>query len=191
MSVLRYFPPMDRRMKVGASVSFVMTILGWSLPALLASQRIRPTPILLVIGALLYARLWFNATVFVVRAAAGLYNYRIPVLFSMPWDSEPLWLGGTIFYAVVSFWYTVYGFALAYIFASAVGKPSFNVGRLGLLSGMYFSLTTIATVGFGDIVPTSSLARLLVMCEISVGMLYAIFVFSIIASSVKNRHEIK
>jgi len=45
-------------------------------------------------------------------------------------------------------------------------------GALHLQSGIYFSFMTLATVGFGDIVPTSEVARGLVTLEAVAGQLY-------------------
>lgn len=57
---------------------------------------------------------------------------------------------------------------------------------LSTFEALYFSLTTIATVGYGDIHPRGTLSRSLVMCEILVGLIYVVFVFSIIAEFVRG-----
>ena len=59
----------------------------------------------------------------------------------------------------------VYGFALAYVATSLLDPKAFNVGYVDLVSGIYFSVVTIATVGYGDIVPTTRLAKVLVTTE--------------------------
>jgi voltage-gated potassium channel len=39
-------------------------------------------------------------------------------------------------------------------------------------TGLYFSFTTLSTVGYGDILPVSSVARMLAMVEAMFGMFY-------------------
>ena len=57
--------------------------------------------------------------------------------------------------------------------------------RLTLFDAIYFSLTTAATVGYGDIVPSSTLARIFVMAEILTTFAYVVFIFSVLGSSVR------
>lgn len=54
------------------------------------------------------------------------------------------------------------------------GKPS----HIEFLDALYFSLITLSTVGYGDIVPVGSLARLLVCVEIVAGVLLLLFGFA-------------
>lgn len=58
-----------------------------------------------------------------------------------------------------------------------------------LSESLYFSVVTIATVGYGDIVPKSVDARLLVSLEILVGVFYQIFFFSILATILLQRRN--
>ncbi len=46
---------------------------------------------------------------------------------------------------------------------------------------MYFSVVTMTTTGFGDIVPKSGLAKLVVCVQILFGFLYNVLFFSIFA----------
>jgi voltage-gated potassium channel len=55
-------------------------------------------------------------------------------------------------------------------FAFATGPPA-NQSMKGF-TALYFSLSTISTVGYGDIMPSSRLARLLAMAEAVGGMFY-------------------
>lgn len=47
---------------------------------------------------------------------------------------------------------------------------SFTQDLTSFFDALYFSTITLATVGFGDIVPVSSLARALVLVEVMVGL---------------------
>ena len=59
------------------------------------------------------------------------------------------------------------------------GKP----GTLGFAEALYFSVITIATVGYGDITPDSSLVRGLASIEVVMGLLLLLFGFSEIMRS--------
>lgn len=81
-------------------------------------------------------------------------------------------------------------FALVFLLLSLTESAfmdSASDGPLTAISALYFSIITLATVGFGDIAPRSSLARGLVAAEVICSMLYQIFIFSIIAGLARDR----
>jgi voltage-gated potassium channel len=55
--------------------------------------------------------------------------------------------------------------------------------------GLYFSLVTLSTVGYGDIVPLSNPIRVLIGSEIVVGILLLLFGVSEIMAQVRERRE--
>jgi hypothetical protein len=75
---------------------------------------------------------------------------------------------------VISFAAVFYSFSNLY--------PGTFSSKLTILDSLYFSLMTVATVGYGDIYPISNLAKLLVMSEILFGLLYILFVISVFLS---------
>lgn len=97
----------------------------------------------------------------------------------------PLSRLGVIVYTFSSYVMTIYGFALAYMLLSRVDLESFSQGghkeALDVMAGIYFSVITAATIGYGDIVPLSNLARALVIMEVFIVMIYVVFMFSIVA----------
>jgi hypothetical protein len=93
----------------------------------------------------------------------------------------------TIVGGLYSYLLAIFGFALTYIVISANLPGSFNVEKLDVVSSIYFSTSTIATVGFGDIVPLSRIARILVTLEIFTGLFYAVFFFSVAAAFARER----
>lgn len=103
------------------------------------------------------------------------------------------WLGrsksGTLFRLSMAYFRAVYAFALAYLFLARVSSVAFSVKHLSLLDAIYFSVTTIATVGYGDIAPVSTAARILVISEVFIGLLFAILVFSVIATFLRDEHD--
>jgi hypothetical protein len=59
---------------------------------------------------------------------------------------------------------TVYSFVFTVGLVSSRSMNNFNA--------LYFSFTTLSTVGYGDIVPVSGIARMLAMVEAVFGMFY-------------------
>ncbi len=88
---------------------------------------------------------------------------------------------GALLTAIVSFGFTVYGFALAYAALSAVDPSQFN-RSLTPVRALYFAITTAATVGYGDIHPAAVFAQLLVSCQIIICFLYALLLIGVAAS---------
>jgi voltage-gated potassium channel len=64
--------------------------------------------------------------------------------------------------------------------------PSFQQFE-SLCTAVYFSIVTIATVGYGDIQPASVWARLRASAEILIGVAYTVFFFSVIAGFLRGR----
>ena len=89
--------------------------------------------------------------------------------------------------AGTSYIYMVLGFALSYLVISHYDPRAFNLSDLDAISGIYFSGATIATGGFGDIYPVSTLARLIVIVEIAAGLAYPVLFFSLVATFIKGK----
>jgi hypothetical protein len=88
-------------------------------------------------------------------------------------DSEVLCAGVAGYLMVGLLW------AAAYLLVARLAPDSFvfTVGPPGSQSmqgftGLYYSFITLTTVGYGDIVPVSSVARMLAMTEAMTGTLY-------------------
>ncbi|NPV91173.1 MAG: two pore domain potassium channel family protein [Firmicutes bacterium] len=62
-------------------------------------------------------------------------------------------------------------------------------GELGGITSVYFSVVTFATVGYGDIYPTASLSRILVMSEILIPVILLPLVLAISIFWVINRNQ--
>ena len=90
--------------------------------------------------------------------------------------------------ALLSYLFTCISFAVLALIISDTDTGAFNVvlgtKRSGFETSLYFSIVTITTTGYGDIAPVSHLARGLACWEIMTGLLYQIFIFSIIASAI-------
>jgi len=71
------------------------------------------------------------------------------------------------------------------------GTPHFNIHGvardISYAESLYFSIVTMATVGYGDITPATDLARLIASVEVVMGVLLLLFGFSEIMSYMRER----
>ena len=72
-------------------------------------------------------------------------------------------------------------FAIIYHIISDLNHAAFNC-RVTDYTDLYFSITTMATVGFGDIYPVSRAARAAVSAEVVLGAFFNIVIFALLAS---------
>lgn len=92
-----------------------------------------------------------------------------------------------IFVMILSYAFTLWGFAVAYMFTSHRDLKAFSIGgKLSIIDSLYFSVITAATVGYGDIVPVSKMAKIIVMTQIVVCLAYVVFMFSICSSYLRD-----
>jgi voltage-gated potassium channel Kch len=63
-------------------------------------------------------------------------------------------------------------FASTYVVLASVTPSSFNPAGLTRTNAIYFTVSTFATVGFGDITPASEAARLVVTGQILLDLLF-------------------
>jgi voltage-gated potassium channel len=74
-------------------------------------------------------------------------------------------------------------FAALYIYVSRHFERSFidqahSGASLDLVSGLYFSMVTAATVGYGDIYAAAPWSRLIVVAQIMMSLDYVVVIFS-------------
>lgn len=165
----------------------------FAVPAMVASHSIPPTRLGLAFAIFLYLQLWMLIIEYAYSSAASLYGFRrkrlLPFSDHFAERIQPKrQVSGfeTIILCILSYFFMVYGFAVAYTFISHSDLKAFNCGELGIFDACYFSLITAATVGFGDIAPVSGIARALVMGEIVAGIVYAVFYFSVLAAGMQS-----
>jgi hypothetical protein len=82
----------------------------------------------------------------------------------------------TMFGAVAAYLLVAVSFAYAFLWVEASTADPFFGGSGGepTTSFMYFSLTSITTVGYGDLAPAGALGRLLATSEAVVGQVYLV-----------------
>jgi hypothetical protein len=141
-----------------------------------------------------------QSSVYVVGFAVALGLNTIKALYNVriKWADQILryvWLsrhnpGHIAFSAVSSYALSIWAFALAYNYLQHAGfapQPFKPFENEGFFSWVYFSIVTMATVGFGEITPQTDWARAVVSMEIVLGVAYQVFFFSIVASLVRER----
>jgi hypothetical protein len=143
-------------------------------------SQIAPTPAMLITHDL--AAIFFNAffawAILVKTFRAGEITYHRIV-------------GSIVVYLMVGLVFT-YIFNAVYLYN---GPSSFNnISGAGLREFLYFSFTSLTTMGYGDITPVHPLARSLANSEALIGQLYpAILIARLVSmefdSSVKKREK--
>ena len=82
-------------------------------------------------------------------------------------------------------------FATTY-FATAQGNPASFSQRLNRTDALYFAVTTSSSVGFGDIVPVTQVARVMVMIQMLGDLVLVGIVARVILGAVQSglrRHQ--
>lgn len=86
----------------------------------------------------------------------------------------------TLYAAISSYLQIALAFALIYI---TIGASNFTGAITNTASFAYFSLTTISTLGFGDIAAISQSARALTVAEALIGQIYLVVLVAMIVGS--------
>jgi len=87
-----------------------------------------------------------------------------------------------------SYLYNIYAFAVAYSYISHIWPESFNTkSPLSTIDSIYFCVITSATIGYGDIVPVTSTAKIIVIIQTLLNLFYVIFLFSVCSTHLKER----
>ena len=139
---------------------------------------------------------------FVILYAVGLAMATIRALYGMRirWadnlvDMVSLFgnrrptTGQIVFSALASYGLSIWAFGLTYYYlfhASLKPAPFASPANEGLFTWIYFSIVTMATVGYGEIFAQTDWARAVVSGEILLGVAYQVFFFSIVASFIRE-----
>jgi voltage-gated potassium channel len=101
--------------------------------------------------------------------------------------------------AVAAFAFVMFYLVLVILFASIYrildlisGSPNFKFTgaphHISFPEALYFSIVTMATVGYGDVTPLSDFARVVASIQVVLGVLLLLFGFSEIMAYTKSRH---
>jgi len=128
------------------------------------------------VGALVPVGIGIAGTVFYLwefrRQVRSVYSAKYPAIRAI----EALILSAAMFLAV---------FAMMYVVISA-GDPKAFSERLDSFSAYYFALTTMTTVGFGDISPVSVPARSVAMVQMALDIVFIALLFRVMTGVAKK-----
>lgn len=109
---------------------------------------------------------------FFKRQLAGVYKAKFPTLRAV----EALVLVAAMFLAV---------FAMVYVMISLNDAGAFTE-ELAPFNSYYFALTVLATVGFGDITPVTTLARSVTMVQMALDLVFVAVLIRIIGGAARR-----
>lgn len=93
-------------------------------------------------------------------------------------EDTPLWR--ILLDVTVAFVLAAFCFSVLCVYIARQNNDAFST-QLNLANAMYFSIVTMTTTGYGDIIPKSGLAKFIVCVQILFGFLYNVLFFSIFA----------
>ena len=145
------------------------------------------TSILSIFGALFSTtRFWPLGILISAVILLDAIAYNSMVVFVTQRPQVPL---RSVIFAVFTFVQFATAYAVFYRSLSGWDHHQFTQ-ELGVISAFYFSVITIATVGYGDISPASSFSQILVVSEIALGVYFLATIVSTIASWANGSPEI-
>jgi len=118
--------------------------------------------------------IWFYLIGRILRTVRGIYGSDSARYL----ERTPTWrilVDVTVAYCLAAFCFSV-----LYVHLVRQDASAFSV-ELNLSDALYFSIVSMTTTGYGDILPKSGLARLVVCLQILFGFLYNVLFFSIFA----------
>ena len=153
---------------------------------------------------------WLVSTCFVLVAGLGLElrfgDYaalQLPPGWLVVWRLAGTWCALLIYIAVAllsdgsafplqlivcviaAYLGSIFVFSQGHYFVSHFYPGSFNK-TLSFITALYFSVTTMATVGFGDIFPKATIAQALVSVQILFSLTFNVVVFAMLAGRLTN-----
>lgn len=183
MPTVRQLPPDERPTRRQITMAVLATVVRliicfWLIVFILSLVPDTPDnrfvlPFLIAFG-LVVAYIWFFK-----RQLGAVYHARFPTLRA----AEALVLAAAMFLAI---------FSMIYVMQS-MSDPQAFTEQLSPFTSYYFSLTVLATVGFGDITPVSTAARSVTMVQMALDLVFVAMLIRIVGGAAKmalqQRHE--
>lgn len=163
---------------------------GGTLLAVLATVRARRRTIvavawLVVAGVLATANVAPGVTepAWAASAVDALLVAAAPVLILRELTEHPVVDAQTLLGVLCVYLLLGLFFASVYdVLATAAPQPLFATGDGSRADHLYFSLITLTTVGYGDLVPVPDLARTIAALEALMGQLYLVTIVALVVS---------
>ncbi len=161
-------------------------IKGWVRPtvALVAVIAIVGVASLIWPTRALLGMKWMLLVVFFGLSVVGLFSY---LKNARSINEAHLYTAVSIYLMLGMMWFALYS-AIDIFFPGAIfhGSTAHEKGPSDLL---YFSLVTLSTIGYGDIVPVHPEVRMLAALEGVTGVLFIAITIAILVSSFRRRNE--
>lgn len=110
-------------------------------------------------------------------------DVQLPEFFSEWAVSTEAGANNSVYFLVLVY-LSIVGFAALYFSMEAIDGSAFaHFGSASVITALYLSITTLATVGYGDIHAVSDLARVAVIVQISTGPLLLSWLLSTLLAS--------
>ena len=91
--------------------------------------------------------------------------------------------GKSLYYCFINYSYVCLSFSFILFAITQFDHNSFKgIHRASFLDHIYLSLTTLSTVGYGDAIPVTPIAKFAIMAEIVFGVVYVAFFISSVSS---------
>ncbi len=119
--------------------------------------------------------IWFYLTYRIADAIRGIYGAQSALYL----EFTPVWR--ILLDVTAAFLLAAFCFAVLYLAIVRLQGPGAFSADLNLGEALYFSIVTMTTTGYGDIVPRSGWAKFVVSVQIIFGFLYTVLFFSIFA----------
>lgn len=158
-----------------------MPIAGTSI-VLLALSHFYPTPLLLLANAI-------ALTAFLILVSASLFA-QLGETGQI--TSDRIYISVSLYFLLALTWFAIYNLIdLVQTESFAEGGVKLT-GRLHWSTILYFSLATLTTLGYGDVVAVKPGARMIATLEAAAGVLYvAITIARLVANQQSRRNEDK
>ena len=102
-------------------------------------------------------------------------------------SSGRIYASVSLYLMLATFWFALYNLMEAIYPASFVQTGAPATARIPRAALLYFSLITLTTVGYGDIVPVTPAARVFAALEGAAGVLYIAITVAVTLSRMHNR----
>ena len=156
---------------------------GWLWPsvALMLGALILTIAGMLVHVPIILGIKWFVLAAFFALTAAGLFSY---LRSASSISNHHLYTAVSIYLLIGIIWFAMYNAIDILTPGSIVRNNALITDRSTEL--LYFSLITLSTVGYGDVVPVQPEVRMLAALEGIIGVLYIAIMVAILVSSYKR-----
>ena len=128
---------------------------------------------------------WALLAVFFAMTVVGLFGF---LRHAREVTEEHLYTAVSIYLLLGLLWFSVYCAIDTYYPGSILQGGSMLTHREDQL--LYFSLITLSTIGYGDIVPVDPEVRMLAALEGLIGVLYIAITVAILVSAFRHQHDV-